>query len=187
MQYRLNSKTVFRHGGVAGSTIVATLILVPVAASALHSVTNGNTVGAAVSAVCLWLIWQGGLWSKVVISQRGITIDSFFVRRQISWEQLSGIGADGGLRFQLEDGTEVGTMIYGGSLIGALTQYRGIRRTRDKMLTACNRYRAMITDGELSHHHEHRLQLRAAWWVLLVYIALFESIAITADLANHAR
>jgi hypothetical protein len=47
MEYRLNDKTVFRHSSLAGIAIVANLILVPVAASALYSVTNGNTIGAA--------------------------------------------------------------------------------------------------------------------------------------------
>jgi hypothetical protein len=187
MEYRLNHKTIFRSWGLAGLAIVGSLSLAGATVPALYSVPNGNTIGAAVVAVGLWLLWQLGWWSKVVISQHGITVDSVFLRRQISWDQLSDIGAVGGLRFRLKDGTEFGTIFYGGSLIGAVTRYRGLRHVRDKMLTACNRYRAAPIAAGLSPHHERRQQVRIAWWILLIYVALFESIAISAHLVKHAH
>jgi hypothetical protein len=187
VEYRLNGKTVFRPWGLTGLAIVASLILALIAASALYHVHNGNMIGAAVSAVSLWLFWQVGWWSKVVVSQHGITVDSMFLRRRVSWNQLSDIGANGGLRFQLKDGTEFGTISYGDSLIGTLTRYRRLRHARDKMVDACNRYRAMPESGEWLHHHERRQQVVLSWWVLLTYAALFESIAITADLVSHAH
>jgi hypothetical protein len=187
VEYRLKGKTVFRPWGLTGFAIAASLIVAPIAASALYRVHNGNMIGAAVSAVVLWLLWQLGWWSKVVISQHGITVDSMFLRRKISWSQLSDIGADGGLRFQLKDGTEFGTISYGSSLIGNLTRYRGLRHARDKMVEACNSYRAVHGSSEWSHHHDRRQRVVFSWWVLLTYAALFESIAITANLVNHAH
>lgn len=122
-----------------------------------------------------------------MITSAGITLDSVFSREVIPWDQLADIDAEGGLSFKLNNGGSVGTICYGDSPLGAMTGYRGLRRVRQQMLAAGDRYRSGDSGSRHPHHHERRKQMKIVWWPLLVYLVPFEAISIAADLAGHAH
>jgi hypothetical protein len=131
------AETVFRHNFMAGLVVVANAILLPIFVVLLASpLKGGYTIGVAIVGVMMWVIWLLGWWSKVVIGSYGVTVDNVILRHDIPWEELRDIRAEGGLTFKLTDSTDVGSLSYGGSLAGAITGWRGLRRVRDQMLAA---------------------------------------------------
>jgi hypothetical protein len=190
VQFQRRADVAFRHGAMVAVFVIANLVFVPFMLSAAVSAHKqpGVMVGIAVVSALLWGIWVASCQSKVVIGPGGITVDSLFLRRFIPWDQFTGINADGGLSFELKDGTEISTISHGGSLLGAVTGYRGLQRVRNQMLAACAKYRSTQPDGGqvARHGHEPVRQVRVAWWPLLAYLGPLEAVAIIADLATHA-
>jgi hypothetical protein len=181
VQIKRGAVVVFRHGLLAGLVIGANVILLPIAAAGLASPGVGNAVGAAVLAGVLWVLWLLGWWSKVVIGPDGVTVDNIVMRHVIPWEQLRDIRAEGGLRFELTDGSSVGSLSYGASLAGAITGWKGMRRVRDQMLAARS---GPGVDAPLPHH-ERRNRIKIAWWPIALYLVPLEAIAIASGLGHH--
>jgi hypothetical protein len=181
MQIKRGVETVFRHNLMVGLVVGTNVILLPIAVAGLASPGVGNAVGGVVVASLLWVLWLLGWWSKVMIGPYGVTVDNVILRRVIPWEQLRDIRAEGGLTFELTDGTGVGTLSYGGSLAGAINGWRGMRRVREQMLAA----RSVPAADAPPHHHERRNRVKIAWWPLAVYLVPLEAIAITSGLVHH--
>lgn len=181
MQFKHGAKTVFRHNLMAGLVVGANVILLPIMVVALTHPAVGTAVGAAVVASVLWMLWLLGWWSKVVIGPDGVRVDNVMLRHVIPWEQLRDIRAQGGLTFELTDGTSVGSLSYGGSLAGALTGWRGMRRVREQMLAA----RPVPAADTVPAHHERRSLIKISWWPLVAYLVPLEAIAIISGLGHH--
>jgi hypothetical protein len=184
-----SNSTVFRHNVMAGvaiaGSIIFALIFLGVALSAIHQ--EDNIVAVAVGSVCLWWLWVAGWWSKVEFSNDGVTLDSLFIRRMIPWNQLRDIEADGGLKFRLNDGTGFGTISYGGSVLGALSGYSGMKRVRDEMLSVSDQYKEVVSsqDDPTPNSRQVTTRVKVVWWPLLAYAGVFEAIAIGIDLAKR--
>jgi Bacterial PH domain len=181
MQIKHGATTVFRHNLIAGLVVGANVILLPIVVVALARPAVGTAVGAAVVSCVLWVLWLLGWWSKVVIGPDGVTVDNVILRHVIPWEQLRDIRAAGGLTFELTDGTGVGSASYGGSLAGALTGWRGIRRVREQMLAS----RPVRAADSAPPHHERRSRVKIAWWPLVAYLVPLEAVSIISGLGHH--
>lgn len=180
MKIERPGKAVFRHSGITGTVIAANLIMVPIAAAALAQPARGNAIGAIAISAVLWVLWLLGWWSKVTITRSGVTVDNICVRQFIAWDDLADISYQGGIAFELKDGTKSGTLCYGGSLAGAITGYRGLQRIRDDILAARDRLAASPAGDPEPHHHQRRRRLAVTWWPALIYLALFETAALIA-------
>jgi hypothetical protein len=119
---------------------------VPLIALAWSQPSAGNIVGTVVLAVGLSCIWAAGWWTKVVVSERGVYIDNVFFQHVIPWKAFVDFAIDSGLVATLSDRTSVGVVSFGGSLAGAVTQYRGLSKRRDVLAEACKKYRAAGKD-----------------------------------------
>lgn len=183
MRIKHGAETNFRHNFMVGLVLVANVgLLAPfIAILIARPLTGGYAIGAAVVAGILWLIWLFGWWSKVAIGPDGVTIDNVIVRHFIPWEQLRDIRAEGGLTFELTDGTGVGSASYGASLAGALTGWRGLRRVREQMLAA----RSVPAARMPPPGHEPGFRIKIAWWGLVAYLVPLEAIAIISGLGHH--
>jgi hypothetical protein len=181
MQIKRGAETVFRHNLMVGLVVGANVILIPATVASLASPDVGNAVAAVVGASILWVMWLLGWWSKVVIGPYGVTVYNVIMRHAIPWEQLRDIRAEGGLTFEVTDGTSVGAIRYGGSLACDLTGWRGMRRVREEMLAA----RPVPGADAPPPHHERRNRVKIAWWALAAYLVPLEIIAIISGLGQH--
>lgn len=175
------SRVVFRHRAMTTGFAVGTgliLLLMPLAWS---QPTVGNIVGTAVMAIGLWFIWAAGWWTKVRVSEGGVFIDNVFFEHVIPWEAFDDFSVNNGLVARLSDGTTVRATSFGGSLAGAITQYRGMSKKRDAMMAACRKYR---TTGK-SAFGQHRQLIRPHLVALLMYVVPLVGIAIGIDAARH--
>jgi Bacterial PH domain len=141
-----------------------------------------NNVGAtAIMAVGLWFIWASGWWTKIVVTGHGVLIDNVFFQHVIPWSAFVDFSVDNGLVARLSDGTRVPVTSFGGSLVGALTQYRGLSKKRDALMAACSEHSAVETSASGPYHRLIRLHSVA----LLVYVLPLVGIAVGIDTARH--
>jgi hypothetical protein len=175
------SRAVFRHRAMVTGFVLGTGLLVLLVALAWSQPSAGNIVGTMVLAVGLWFIWAAGWWTKVVVSERGVYIDNVFFQHVIPWKAFVDFSIDSGLIARLSDGTSVGVVSFGGSLAGAMTQYRGLSKRRDVLAAACEEYRAAgkNTAGR------YRQVVKLHWVALLVYVLPLAGIAIGIDASRH--
>lgn len=127
---------IFRKRGLsafasAGIAIVVSGIVV----MAVHGVRDlfAGAVGFSLFAYAFWLV---GWHSAVRVDRSGVTVDNMLVRHVIPWDQLTEIGVGNGLVFVLRDGRKIGSVMYGGSVIGALLGYRYTRGVAARMNAA---------------------------------------------------
>jgi hypothetical protein len=170
-----------RHRAMVTGFVLGTGLLVLLIALAWSQPSAGNIVGTVVLAVGLWFIWAAGWWTKVVVSERGVYIDNVFLEHVIPWKAFAGFSVDSGLVATLSDGTSVGVVSFGGSLAGAITQYRGLSKRRDVLAAACKKYRAAGKDTA----GRHRQVVKPHGVALLVYVIPLVGTAIGIDAARH--
>jgi hypothetical protein len=175
------SRAVFRHRAMTAGFVTGTGFLLLLIALAWSQPSAGNIAGTIVLAVGLWFIWAAGWWTKVVVSERGVYIDNVFFQHVIPWRSFVDFSVDRGIVATLADGTKVGVVSFGGSLAGAMTQYRGLSKRRDALATACEKYRAAGKDTA----GRYRQVVKPHWVALLVYVLPLVAIAIGIDASRH--
>lgn len=163
-------------GFAVGTGLLLLLIALP-----WSQPTPGNIVATAVLAVGLWFVWAAGWWTKIVVSAHGVSIDNVFFSHVIPWNVFAGFSVDGGLVATMSDGTKVAPVSFGGSLAGAMTQYRGMTRKLDEVMAACSKFRTAAQPAAGSY----RQLIRPHWLALLVYVLPLVGIAIGIDASRH--
>lgn len=98
--------------------------------------TQGIFGGAVIFAAFAYFFWLIGWQSAVRIRSSGIVVDNLLVRHCASWQEISEIQAGNGLEIRLRDGRRLGSLTFGGSIIGLVTGYRYTRAIAAKMRTA---------------------------------------------------
>jgi Bacterial PH domain len=175
------SQAVFRHHAMTTGFVAGTCLLLLLIALFWAQPSVNNIGASAILAVTLWFIWASGWWTKVVVSERGVYVDNVFFQNVIPWRVFADFSVDGGLVARLTDGTRVPVVSFGGSLAGAMTEYRGMTKKRDAMMAACREYR---TIGK-SAPGQYRRLIRPHWIALLAYVLPLVAIAVGIDAANH--
>jgi hypothetical protein len=99
---------------------------------------HGQLGAAPIFAAFLYFFWLMGWQSKIRMDHAGVVVDNLLMRHVIPWPALAKIDVDYGLDFCLRDGRKIGSIIYGGSLIGTLLGYRYTRSVAAQMRAVQN-------------------------------------------------
>jgi hypothetical protein len=145
-----------------------------VAAALLHF-NSSAFFGAVIISAFDYFFWLLGWHSKVQIDRAGIVVDNLLVRHVIPWGELSEIGVGNGLFFRLRDGRLIGSIMYGGSVIGALLRYRYTRQVAARMRAARDELLAGTSELPPSDGYVQRIGFSP--WPPLLILALMEAIA----------
>jgi hypothetical protein len=130
----------------------------------------------------VYIIWLIGGHSAVRLGRNGIFVDNLLVRHVIPWGELSEIGVQGGLIFRLRDGQRIGSVMYGGSVMGALLGYRYTRGVAERMRAARAELLAGAPEPLPSADYVRRIAFSP--WPPLVILAVMEAIAALSLLAK---
>jgi hypothetical protein len=104
------------------------------------------------------------------------------MRHEISRNGLSDIRIGYGLTFGLWNGGEVGSVMFGGSVMGAVIGYKYTEKIAERMRQYRNQ---ILADGpELPAFGGYRSRFHLPWTPLLAILAIFEVIATIAVLAK---
>jgi hypothetical protein len=169
MTFRKPALTLFASIGI---TVVGTGFVL---AAVLPKPSKGTLGAAVLFSSFVYVIWLVGWHSAVRLNGQGVIVDNLLARHVIPWSQLTEIGVGNGLMFKLCDGTSVGSVTYGGSVLGALFGYRYTAGVAARMTAA----RAQILSGT-AHRPDggaYRRVIGFSPWPPLVILAVMEAIA----------
>lgn len=172
---RAGSKsTVVRGRGLFRGTVAGVVLIggATVLAFLLQRQDNSAYVGGIAVSFGCWLLWTIGISGKVIISVDGIRVDNFFISHFISWKDFDSFVLDSGIWLTKRDGSRVWLIGFGGSLIGALTGYRSMRKSLVILQEAGNSYRNAA--GSTASRDRVRLGLPVlGGWILVLEAAVF--------------
>jgi hypothetical protein len=80
-----------------------------------------------------YLFWLIGWHSAIRLDESGVIVDNGLMRHEISWNGLSGIMIGYGLTFGLRSGGEVRSVMFGGSVMGAVIDYKYTEKIAERM------------------------------------------------------
>lgn len=141
----------------------------------VFSHARGLFYGAPFIALFAYFFWLLGWHSAVRLGRDGVIVDNLLVRHVIPWGELSEIGVGNGLFFRLRDDRMVGSIMYGGSVMGTLLGYRYTRTVAARMRAAREELLAGMADLPPSDGYVQRIGFSP--WPPLVILALMEAIA----------
>jgi hypothetical protein len=122
-----------------------------------------------------YFFWLLGWHSAVRLDRYGVIVDNLLVRHVIPWGELSEIEVGNGLFFRLRDDRMVGSIMYGGSVMGALLGYRYTRKVAARMRAARDELLTGTVELPTSDGYVRRIGFSP--WPPLVILALMEAIA----------
>lgn len=142
-------KAVFRKPLLCAITLPAAAGFLVIFIIEVCSHPNGSDfLGGAIFSIFIYALWLLGWQSSVRICPRGIVVDNFLVRHSIPWGDLSGFEVEGGLQICLADGRKVGSLMYGGSLIGVIFNDGYTRKVAQRMRSASEKFSSSIQSEE---------------------------------------
>jgi hypothetical protein len=147
--------TAFRWGRVASGIFLAALIMTPLA-------------------YALWLLAS----SAVRIGKDGVIVDNLLMRHIIPWHNVIDIAVDNGLVIRVFNGPNVGSIMYGGSVLGALSGYTLTERACARM----NAKRKEILSSGIppEGNKPYRRIIHFSPWPPLIILAVLEGLASVA-------
>lgn len=178
-RHQTRRRAVFRNRFMAGlaAVVIAPSLLIGLAVLPGPG-QQGAFIGGAVIPGIAWLLWVLGWWTKVVVGPDGVVIDNVIVRHVIPAGQFDRVVLDSGTWVQAKDGRRFWIFGYGGSLLGAITDYHSQRRVLARMETAA----AMIADNT-DPRARCRTYVKIPWWPLPALLILIEGAVL---IGHHA-
>jgi hypothetical protein len=169
MTFRKPALTLFASIGI---TVVGTGFVL---AAVLPKPSKGTLGAAVLFSSFVYVIWLVGWHSAVRLNGQGVIVDNLLARHVIPWSQLTEIGVGNGLLFKLRDGASVGSVTYGGSVLGALFGYRYTAGVAARMTAA--REQILSGTAHRSDGGAYRRVIGFSPWPPLVILAVMEAIA----------
>ncbi len=168
MTFRKAALSVFASAGIA--------VAVAVMAAMVANDVQDLFAGAIVVSLFAYLFWLVGWHSAVRLSRNGVSVDNLLLRHVIPWDELAEIGVGNGLVFRLRDGTRIGSVMYGGSVIGAILGYRYTRKVAARMNATRDAIRASAAEDPVAAPGYRRAAGFSVWPPLAI-LAVMEAIA----------
>lgn len=141
----------------------------------------GDYAGALIMLAFWYWFWLLGWESAVRVTPSGVIVDNLVFREVIPWRDFAGFDAPGGLRIRMVNGDSVGSIMYGGSVLGAILGYRWTRRQAQLMNDAAGLLSALQADSPADEAVERRSRIHVNPWPPLVTLAVFEVVALLAN------
>jgi len=161
--------------GVAACVAVGCLAVFIVAAI---SRPNGSLFfGAVIISAFIYFFWLLGWQSSVRVVRTGVIVDNLSSRKFVPWRDLSEVQGGNGLLIVTRGGERIGSLMYGGSIIGAFT---GSKQSRAVATQIKNAEKEVAAGGRLhddSGNQEYRSGINLQVWPFLMVLALTELIA----------
>jgi hypothetical protein len=169
--------TVFRKAYLTAFATLVMLGLSVILAFAAYNQVDGIYVGAFVFGISIYAIWLVGWHSSIRVNDRDVTIDNVFVRHVVPLADVSSINVEQGLSVKVSDGSEIVSVMFGGSVIGEILRYRYTQKMSRRIESEIQRRRAHIPKStELMVAHRKRIYI--PWIPLLAIVVSAEMIGL---------
>lgn len=164
---------------LATVAMIGTVALLPYVAYSQPKSYWPAYFGALVFVGFEYLFWLIGWHSAIRISGDTLIIDNALLRHQVPLSHVS-VRVEDGLQITFANGAHVGSISFGGSVIGGVRGYRHIRQVANKINTEIAQRRAKTANYK--HPSEWTTKFYVPWIPLLGFVGLFEAIVFMVSL-----
>ncbi len=174
----MNSELVFRKplfyvmAAIAPAGCFAALVV-----AAVSKPNGGNFFGAVVLSAFAYFFWVIGWQSSVRVVNAGVVVDNLFIRHSIPWRDLAEVKGGNGLLIVTCSGARIGSLMYGGSIIGVFTGNRQSRAVASKIKSAQERAVSAGEPNDDDGNHEYRSSINFKAWPFVMSLAVTELVA----------
>ncbi|MEV7802808.1 hypothetical protein AB0O28_07655 [Microbispora sp. NPDC088329] len=116
-----------------------------------------------------FVIWLLAWHSKIRATPRSLFVDNFLVVHEIPWQHVKDIALGNGIFVVLDDGTAIGSLQFGGSVLGGITGYPTFRRPLRRLRQALATYKG---NGE-HEAREKKTYVKFPWIAALAWFLLY--------------
>jgi hypothetical protein len=139
---------------------------------------NGSTFfGAVIISAFIYFFWLIGWQSSVRVADGGVVVDNLFTRHSIPWRDLSEVKGGNGLLLVTCGGERIGSLMYGGSIIGMFTGSRQSRAVASKIKSAQARAAAAGGPDDALYDQNYRSRVNFQAWPFVIPLAAMELVA----------
>jgi hypothetical protein len=170
--FRKTYLTVFAILGALGLTAI--LIFTP------YKNASDAYIAAPVFGILVYAIWLVGWHSSIRVNDSDVTVDNIFVRHVVPLADVSGIDVEQGLSVKVSDGSEIGSIMFGGSVIGEIFRYRYTNKVSRRIKSEIRR-RRLVESKSARLIVAHRKGINIPWIPLLAIVASAEMISLIAS------
>jgi hypothetical protein len=133
----VKSGVVFRKPLLCGiATIVIAGCLAFFVVAAVSTPNGSEFFGAIILSAFIYFFYLLGWQTCVRVVAAGVVVDNLCYRNFIPWHELSRVESRSGLLIVTRGGQRIGSLAYGGSIIGLFTGNRQARAVAEKIATA---------------------------------------------------
>ncbi|MEZ0077456.1 hypothetical protein [Planotetraspora sp. GP83] len=116
-----------------------------------------------------FVIWLLAWHSKIRATPDALFVDNFLVVHEVPWPQVKEIVLENGILVVLDDDTVIGSLQFGGSVLGGITGYRTFRRPLRRLQQALATYKHAGTTEAC----ERRTYVKFPWIAALAWFLLY--------------
>ena len=122
--------------------LFAMVIIWPIFAfgNVIHSIGDVFIPGIAFGGIA-FLIWAISWRSSIRIADEALIVCNVFFVHEIPWTGVRDILQNEGIKIVLDDGEIIGSVQFGGSLLGAMTGYPTYKRPTERLKQALEEHR----------------------------------------------
>jgi Bacterial PH domain len=176
--YRVNSDFVFRKPLFYTVAAIASGGCFSALVAAAVSKPNGSTFfGAVVLSAFIYFFWAIGWQSSVRVGNDGVIVDNLFTRHFIPWHDLSEVRGENGLLLVTRGGEKIGSLMYGGSIIGVLTGSRQSRAVASKIKSVQERAVSAGEPNDNDGNREYYSRTNFQPWPFVISLVVTELVA----------
>lgn len=126
----------------AAIVLLSSLLVIAFIFSSEKSIKNpaDAIVGTIVFTAIAILLWSITWLSSIKVESESLVIRNMFFITEVPWSQVQDVRLGNGLEIILRDGTELRSIQFGGSLMGALTGYPTYRKSAKRLQWALRDY-----------------------------------------------
>ena len=173
----MNSELVFRKPLIYGlSAIAAAGCFAFFIVTIVSRPTAQDFPGALIFSAFVYFFWLVGWQSSVRVVSAGVIVDNLLSRSFIPWRDISEIKGGNGLLIVTHSRERIGSLMYGGSIIGMLTGSRQSRAVASKIKDAQEKLMAAGGPNDNVGGQTFRSVVNFQIWPFLIPLAAMELI-----------
>lgn len=174
----MNSEVVFRKPLIYGAAAICVAgCFVFFIVAAISNPNRSTFFGALIISAFIYFFWLVGWQSSVRVVGAGVIVDNLFSRNSIPWRDVSEIKGGNGLLIVTRSGERIGSLMYGGSIIGMFTGSRQSRAVASKIKSAQARAVAAGGPDDDFGDQKYRSSVNFQAWPFVISLAATELVA----------
>jgi len=171
----MNSELVFRKPLMYGlSAIAAAGSFAFFVVTVVSKPNESDFVGAVIISAFIYFFWLIGWQSSVRVVGAGVIVDNLFYRNFIPWRDVLEIRGGNGLFIVTRSRKRIGSLMYGGSIIGMFTGSRQSRAVAAKIMSAQEKSAVAGEPNDDSVGQIYRSGVNTQAWPFLIPLAAME-------------